>query len=129
VAPTTGAQCFLELPSLKAEGFQLCRDAFAQAFTDRLNIRRLDTSGAHTAQRLLIPANVRLVCLPPYCPELNPIARVWRNLKEDLAWQLFPHLDAQQLYVETLLQVYDAPTLQALTGYPYLKAAIKALSS
>lgn len=97
VAPTTGERCFLELPYLKAEGFQLFLDAFAQAFADSLNILRLDNSGAHTAQRLMIPANVRLVCFPPSCPELNPIEQVWRDLQDDLAWQLFPHLDAQQL--------------------------------
>jgi transposase len=129
VAPTTGERFFLELPYLNAEGFQLFLDAFAQAFADSLNILLLDNSGAHTAQRLMIPANVRLVFLPPYCPELNPIERVWRDLKDDLAWQLFPNLDAQQLYVGNLLQAYDGPTLQALTGYTYLKEAINALSS
>jgi hypothetical protein len=51
VAPTTGERVFLELPDLNAEGFQLFLDAFAQAFTDSLNILRLDNSGAHTAQR------------------------------------------------------------------------------
>lgn len=102
VAPTTGERFFLELPYLKAEGFQLFLDAFAQAFTDSLNLVRLDNRGAHTAQRLMIPANVRLVFLPPYGPELNPIERVWRDLKDDLAGQQFPNLDAPQLSVGTL---------------------------
>ena len=36
----------------------------------------------------------------------------------------------QMLYlVATLLQAYDAPTLQALTGYAYLVEAINALCS
>jgi putative transposase len=61
VAPATGARVFLELPYLQVEGFQRFLDAFAQAFADRLNILRLDHSGAHTAQRLRSPANVRLV--------------------------------------------------------------------
>jgi hypothetical protein len=33
----------------------------------------------------------------------------------------------QQDYVATLLQRYEAATLQALTGYPYLVEAIHAL--
>lgn len=61
VAPTTGERCFLARPYLNAEGFQLFIDAFAQAFADSLNLRLLDNSGAHMAQRLMIPANVRLV--------------------------------------------------------------------
>jgi transposase len=129
VEPTTGERFFLELPYLNAEGFQLFVDTFAAAFPDSLNLRLLDNSGAHTAQRLTLPANVRLVFLPPYCPELNPIERGWRDLKDALAWLQFPHLDGQQDYVATLLQAYEAATLQSLTGYTYLVEAIYALCS
>jgi transposase len=129
VAPTTGERFFLELPYLNADMFQLFVDDFAQAFPDSLNILLLDNSGAHTAQRLRWPENVRAVWLPPYCPELNPIERLWRDLKDDLAWQQFVDLDAQQHYVADLLQAYDALTLQALTGYTYLVEAIHALCS
>ena len=127
VAPATGERFFLELPDLNAESFQLFVDAFAEAFSDSLNILLLDNSGAHTAQRLTLPANVRLVFLPPYCPELNPIERVWRDLKDDLAWQQFLSVDAQQDDVSQLLRAYDAATLQSLTGYAYLMDAINAL--
>ena len=67
--------------------------------------------------------------LPPYCPELNPIERVWRDVKDDLAWQQGVDLAAQQSYVSDLLQAYNASTLQALTGYAYLLDAINALES
>jgi transposase len=129
VAPTTGERFFLELPDLNADMFQIFLDAFAQAYPDSLNILLLDNSGAHTAQRLHWPANVRAVWLPPYCPELNPIERVWRDLKDELAWQQFTNLDAQQDYVGQLLQAYDASTLQSLTRYAYLVEAINALTS
>lgn len=129
VAPTTGERFFLELPYLNAESFQLFVDEFARAFPDSLNILLLDNSGAHTAQRLRWPANVRPLWLPPYGPELNPIERVWRDLKDDLAWRQFPNVEAQQDFVGQLLRAYDAPTLQSLTGYPYLVAAINALAS
>jgi transposase len=127
VAPATGERFFLELPYLNAGSFQLFVEALAQAFSDSLNILILDNSGAHTAQRIRWPENVRYVWLPPYCPELNPIERVWRDLKDDLAWQQFTDLDAQQEFVGNLLQAYDAPALQSLTGYAYLVQAINAL--
>ena len=129
VAPTTGERFFLELPYLNAEMFQLFLDAFAQAYPDSLNILLLDNSGAHTAQQLIWPTNVCAVWLPPYCPELNPIERVWRDLKDGLAWLQFPTLDAQQDYVGQVLQAYDASALQSLTGYSYLVKAINALTS
>ena len=126
VAPTTGERFLRELPYLNAASFQLFIDAFAEAF-DSVNILLLDNSGAHTAQRLTIPANVRFVFLPPDCPELNPIERVWRDLKDDLAWQQFLNVDAQQDEVDQLLRAYDAPTLQSLAGYTYLVEAVNAL--
>ena len=127
VEPTTGDRFFLELPSLNTEGFQLFLNTFAEVFPDSLHLLLLDNSGAHTAQRLTLPANVRLVCLPPYCPELNPIERVWRDRKDALAWLHFSTLEAQQDYRATLLRAYEAATLQALTGYTYLVEAIHAL--
>jgi transposase len=129
VAPTTGERFLLELPYLHAEMFQLLLNAVAQAYPDSLNSLLLDHSGAHTAHRLHWPANVRAVWLPPYCPELNPIERVWRDLKDVLAWRQCPSLDAQQDYVGQLLQAYEASTLQSLTSYAYLVEAINALTS
>jgi transposase len=129
VAPATGERFFLELPYLKADMFQLFVDAFAYAFPDSLHILLLDNSGAHTAQQIRWPEHVRAVWLPPYCPELNPIERVWRDLKDDLAWQQFINVDTQQDYVSQLLQAYKASTLQSLTSYTYLVDAINALAS
>jgi transposase len=127
VEPTTGERFFLELPYLNAESFQMFVNAFAEAFPDSLNLRLLDHSGAHTAQPRTLPANVRLVFVPPYGPELNPIERVWRDLKDALAWLQFPTLDVQQDYLMTLRQGYRAATRQSLTDYTYLVEAVHAL--
>jgi hypothetical protein len=75
VEPTTGERFFLALPSLHAAMFPLCVDAFARQFPDRLHIRLLDNRGAHTAARLTLPENVRLLFLPPYGPELSPMSK------------------------------------------------------
>ena len=42
----------------------------------------LDQAGWHDSRALSVPANVTLVALPPYSPELNPVERVWLYLKE-----------------------------------------------
>jgi hypothetical protein len=127
VEPTPGDRFFLALPYLNAEMFQLFVEACAQAFPNSLNLLLLENSGAHTSQWLTLPENVHLVFLPPYCPELNPIERVWRDLKDDVAWQQCTDLNAQQDYLRHLLQAYEAATLQSRTGYPYLVEAIHAL--
>jgi transposase len=93
----------------------------------RFAIRLLDHSGAHTAQRLTLPESVRLMFLPPCCPELDPTEQVWRDLKDALAWLHFAQLDGQQDYVAQLLRAYERATLQTLKGYTDLMEAIHPL--
>jgi DDE superfamily endonuclease len=51
----------------------------------------LDRAGWRGAQALAVPANVTLVPLPPYSPELNPVERGWLCLRERfLSLQVFP---------------------------------------
>ncbi|MGH8067789.1 MAG: hypothetical protein ACRERE_21670 [Candidatus Entotheonellia bacterium] len=71
-------------------------DAFAETFPASLKLLLLDHRGAHPAQRLTLPAHTRGARVPPYGPELNPLARVWRDLNDALAWLHFPSLDGQQ---------------------------------
>ena len=41
----------------------------------------LDQAGWHTSPNLTVPANITLLFLPPYSPELNTIERVWAYVK------------------------------------------------
>lgn len=129
VAPTSGDDFFLELPELNSTTFQVFIDAFAAAYPDTLNLVVLDNSRCHTAKAIQVPANVRFVFLPPYSPELNPIERLWRDLKDRLAWLAFPDLADQQDFVGALLRTYTPAAIQSLTAYAYFVEAVNALSS
>jgi transposase len=128
IAPSSGDGYFLGLPKLNADVFQLFLERFAAARPDTLNVLLVDNSRCHTAHTLQIPPNVRLVLQEPYAPELNPAERVWQALKDDLAWQCFPDLPALQARVVALVQDWDAAMLQSLTAYPFIMAAVNALS-
>jgi transposase len=67
---------------------------FARAYPDSLNLVLLDNGPCLTAKGLQLSANVVFIPLPPYSPELNPIERLWRELKDLLAPFLFTHLSA-----------------------------------
>jgi transposase len=41
----------------------------------------LDRAGWHVSKTLMIPANITLLHLPPYSPELNCIERLWLYMK------------------------------------------------
>jgi len=40
-----------------------------------------DGAGFHTGGDLVVPANVSLIRLPPYSPELNPVENLWHYLR------------------------------------------------
>ena len=41
----------------------------------------VDGASSHTAKDLVIPDNLRLLPLPPYAPELNPVEYIWAHCK------------------------------------------------
>jgi hypothetical protein len=124
VAPASGDTFTLILPKLNTTNMQVFIDAFAAAFPLTFNVLLLDHSAVHTTERLRLPANVALVFLPPYSPELNPVERLWQDLRGRMAWRLFDDLDGLEAELCTQLTHYTPSVVQSLTSYPYLRQAI-----
>ena len=40
----------------------------------------VDQAGWHLSTRLVVPANITFIPLPPKCPELNPVENVWQTV-------------------------------------------------
>ena len=43
----------------------------------------VDQAGWHLSARLLIPANITVLALPPKCPELNPVENIWQYMRDN----------------------------------------------
>ena len=41
-----------------------------------------DGAAWHKAKSLKIPENIRLVFIPPYTPEMNPIEQIWKEIRK-----------------------------------------------
>lgn len=84
----------------------------------------MDKAGWHVTGRLKVPANISLVHLPPYSPELNPVERVWLHLKERyLSHRLFADMPA---IVDACAKAWndllaDKGRVASLTDYDYIK--------
>jgi putative transposase len=130
VEPTTGDAFWWELPRLDAACFTVFLQKFSQYYSDSLNIVLLDQAPAHMAQRVAVPENIILLWFPAYSPELNPVERLWEDLKrriDVLNGQVRSNLSALQEHVAGLVQRYAAETIASLTGYAYLVEAVHAL--
>jgi len=125
VAPTSGASFFLELPYLNSRAFQVWLDGFAATFPESLNLLVLDNGAGHKAKALRWPSNVVAVFLPPYSPELNPMERLWRDLKDTLADISAQTIEALSDAVCSVIQNYAPATLHSLTSFPYFVHAVE----
>src|SRR6266853_1435038 len=54
----------------------------------------VDQAGWHMSTRLVVPANITIIALPPKCPELNPVENVWQFMRDNwLSNRIFKSYD------------------------------------
>ena len=90
----------------------------------------LEQAPAHVAQRMAVPDNVVLVWLPAYSPELNPVERLWEDLKYRIDVQnasVRSNLKVFREHIADIVRSYTAEAIASLTGYSYLVEAVYAL--
>lgn len=118
---------YLELPNLDTTCFQVFLNEFSLALSDSFNVMLLDRGTFHQARALVIPENVGLIFQPAHSPELNPIERLWENLKSRLGATIFETLDQLKDCVAHLLRELTRERIQSLTGYPYFLNAVNGM--
>ena len=119
VSPVNGDHFFLEFPHLNADCFQILINQFSAMFSQSLNVIVLDNGRFHRAKILEIPDNVILLFLPPYSPELNPIERLWQNLKAKLFCQVYETIEDMQTKITEILHTYSTEMIAKITGFSF----------
>ena len=61
-----------------------------------------------------------LVFLPPYCPELNPIERLWQDIKAKLFSPTYQTLKQMQEKITQILLGYSNEDISNITGFSYI---------
>jgi len=128
VEPATGEAHFWEMPALDAECFSVYLSALSAAYPDTLNVVVLDNAPAHVAQALVVPTNVVLLPLPPYSPELNPVERLWRHVRQQIdvfEASVRTCLAGLREHVAGILRSLSCEAIQSLTGYGYIRDALR----
>ena len=72
------------VPEANAAMMNLHLDAISKAVDRRAHAAVfLDGAGYHRSQRLRVPANITLIGLPRYAPELNSAENIWEYLRKN----------------------------------------------
>jgi DDE superfamily endonuclease len=129
VEPSSGEHFFYEFSHLDSICFQQFIDLFAAAFPDSLNLLHLDQASCHTATSLVWPENVLPIFQPAHSPELNPIERLWQDLKKHFKGRNFDNLAALRDEVFGLLNSLCPSTIMSLTGWSYILDALNLIST
>ena len=129
VEPTTGDSFFLQFSHVDTDCYQRFLDEFSQQFPDSLNLLQVDNGRFHKGKNLVVPENIILLFQPPYCPELNPIERLWQHLKAGLKWASFKTLEQLQTKVDQLLTELTPEVIASVTGYTFILDAVSALNT
>jgi hypothetical protein len=83
VEPGTDNAFALVPPYVNTEAKQVFLDHFAKTIAKNEHVAMvLDQADWHDAGALRVLANISLIPLPPYSPELNLVERAWQYLKE-----------------------------------------------
>lgn len=124
VDPFSGELFSLVLPWSDSETMSIFWEHTAQQLKDSYRLIFLDKAGWHIANALRIPENIKLVFLPPYSPELNPMENIWKYLKDNFfANRAFKSLDeVQDVLCESLRYIHSYPeSVHSMTCYPWIK--------
>ena len=81
--PQTGQSVGLLAPYLNTDTVNAFFGEFEKETDPNVHVFMIwDQAGFHTSAKVKVPANVTLVPLPPYSPQLNPIEKLWQYLRQ-----------------------------------------------
>ena len=125
INPYRGDIFCLMLPSMSKECFAVFLQEFlrySHQHPAEQSVMILDGAGSHHADELPGRDCLQLQHLPAASPELNPVERFFKELRRDLANQVFANIEEVQQKITLRLQRFwmKPEAVMSLTRFPYL---------
>jgi hypothetical protein len=84
VSPLDGRLTSLIMPWVDSGTMSIFLAHTEQTFAGDFCLMLLDGAGWHRAKELRVPETIKLIPLPAYSPELNPVEHIWEYLRENI---------------------------------------------
>jgi transposase len=118
-----GGTEFLHTDGVSKEASRCFLEQIGQSAPEAMHIVIQDGAGFHLAEGAAeLPANVRVITLPPYSPELNPVERLWDGIKDRICNRAWADLEELMAAInEALAEYWTTPSIvQSLIGEGWL---------
>ena len=81
VEPLNGESFFLTMPNCDTKCTNVFLAELSKQFPKDMILLVCDGAAWHKSKALRYPDNIRLLSIPPYTPEMNPIEQIWKQLR------------------------------------------------
>ena len=123
IEPVSGKSLMLELPSLETETMQILMDEFGKEDEESLHLILIDNASSHTTEKLKVRENIVFIFLPANAPELNPIERFWKELKDWLSEYEPQGLGELRELVSKGLANFSEKAMSSITSFEFVMTA------
>lgn len=127
----TGEHYIWEFSHLNTDCFSLFLEKFAATYGEDIHILQLDNGAFHLSHNLQVPKNIILLFQPPHtqatfwgeaspqklAPQVNPIERLWQEIKRHLSWESFYTLDELRDFIGQRLEKLNTSIVASITGW------------
>jgi transposase len=111
----------LLLPKANTACMNIFLSELSKEWGNRTVILVVDGAGWHKSKDLGVPNNIKLVYLPPYSPELNPIERLWLYIKKaTIRNRIYETIDELEEIVCNFINDLEEATLKSICNLDYL---------
>lgn len=113
-------------PEINQDWHQKFLEQISQSDPDSLHVVIADQAGFHFCPAdPRVPANLKLLPLPPYSPELNPVERFGGLIKAEVCNRLYGSLAKLEGHIEAICRVWSKPQAVAGLIHDWLLAKVK----
>ena len=120
VNPISGDSFTLKLPHVNT----ICMNIFLQKMSKEIGeseaVVIMDSAGWHKSKDLVVPKNITITLLPPYCPELNPVERLWLYIKQNtIKNKIYESIAALEVMVCDFIKNLKVDQIKQICNFSY----------
>lgn len=121
VEPLSGKSCFLILPYCNSACMNVFLNHLSEQYPEDRIMLCCDGAAWHKSASLNIPENIRLLFIPPYTPEMNPIEQIWKELRKmGFRNEVFATLEKVVDRLCDVINNLSEATIRSITGRDWI---------